>query len=216
MARKIYKIFYGIGHSSYFSLPQEQQADLIVKSDQSVKRHGGEALILCDSYWADEHTPFFGIERYPNVEAVQKHAADLLELSWTELFSSGTLLGVATPNYENLSWTFGSAKESATVYKLSMARRTAVSHQLTDEAMSAILEELAKKREASGGKIMLYGKIWTSEHWNSFILEEFPSADAAMEFHLAEQEMGFMRHVDAFVLLGTPAEPYTGLEWSLS
>jgi hypothetical protein len=50
--------------------------------------------MFCDSYWANEDYLGFGVVAFPNVEARQAHARDLLEMGWNQYFSAFTLLGI--------------------------------------------------------------------------------------------------------------------------
>jgi hypothetical protein len=50
-------------------------------------------LVLCASSWASEQQPFWGVEQFPNLEALQKHTELLNELNWSRYIESTTVLG---------------------------------------------------------------------------------------------------------------------------
>ena len=63
------------------------------KWEESVKRNGAHVVLYCDSYWANEDYLGFGLVAFPSVEARIAHANDLLELNWTQFFSTFTIMG---------------------------------------------------------------------------------------------------------------------------
>ena len=147
------------------------------------------------------------------MDAERKYSDDLAEMSWYDYVNGASQLGVAGPDYENLTWTLGDEKETSKVYKLYMVRLARPSYELSQDARSSVFEKLNAAFTKAGGRRMLSGKLWTTEEWTRFGLEEFPNADAAQEYNLAEQEMGFLQYLVGFVLLGTPMPKYSGLEW---
>jgi hypothetical protein len=72
---------------------KEQTATRWAKWRESADRTGALGVLYCDSYWANEDYLGFGVVAYPNVEARQAHATDLLKLNWTLYYSAFTLLG---------------------------------------------------------------------------------------------------------------------------
>jgi hypothetical protein len=78
----------------WYQLSQEEQNSLLDKVAQTLEKIGGKQIVVCDSSWASEQWPFFGVEEFPNIEAVQKHAQLLNELDWPSRYGmSITLLG---------------------------------------------------------------------------------------------------------------------------
>jgi hypothetical protein len=54
---------------------------------------GGKELILCSAAWSNERWPFFGVEEFPDLEAVQRHEQILTDLNWARYMDSRTTLG---------------------------------------------------------------------------------------------------------------------------
>jgi hypothetical protein len=48
---------------------------------------------MCNSVWASEQTQFWGVEEFPDIEAVQKLAQLQAELNWYRYVDSKTILG---------------------------------------------------------------------------------------------------------------------------
>jgi hypothetical protein len=97
MATPIYKAFYVRTTEAWYQLPPEEQAVLLKKVDEARTEVGGKTIILCDSGWSSEEWTTFGVEVYPDIEAVQRHSELLAEINWYRYIESRTLLGVTTP-----------------------------------------------------------------------------------------------------------------------
>lgn len=93
MARPIYKMFKVRWSDAWHQLSQEERSGLIVKVDAALERAGGKRILVCDSSWASEEWSGFGVEEFPDIEAVQRHAQDLSELNWFRYLESQSLLG---------------------------------------------------------------------------------------------------------------------------
>jgi len=65
----------------------------MAKVDEALEKAGGKRVVLCDSSWSSEEWGGCGVEEFPNIEAVQKHAELLNELNWFRYIESSTLLG---------------------------------------------------------------------------------------------------------------------------
>lgn len=93
MAKPIYKVWMGHVTDAWYALSQAEQNSLLQKVQGTLVQVGGKAVVTCDSSWSSEQTPLFGVEEYPDIEAVQKHAALLAELNWFRYIESTTVLG---------------------------------------------------------------------------------------------------------------------------
>ena len=49
--------------------------------------------MFCDSRWADEAMPLWGVIEYPDIEAYQRKVAALEEMDWWRYVSTRTVLG---------------------------------------------------------------------------------------------------------------------------
>src|SRR5690242_1691700 len=93
MAKPIYKMFTVRFSQAWYQLSQEEQTNLLGKVVEALEKVGGKTVLLCDSSWSSEQWPFFGVEEYPDLEAVQNHAKLLSELNWYRYIESSTVLG---------------------------------------------------------------------------------------------------------------------------
>ena len=97
MAGPVYKTFYARWKEAWFQLSKEEQDSLFEKIQAAMKKVGGKSMLICDSSWSSEKWWFWGVEEYPNIEAVQEYANMLNEMGWLRYVDSETLLGTAVP-----------------------------------------------------------------------------------------------------------------------
>jgi len=93
MAQPIYKLFLIKPLEASYQLSQEEKDSLFAKVDEALKKVGGKRIVVCKSGWSSEQWPFFGVEEFPDIEAVQKHSELLDELNWFRYIESTTVLG---------------------------------------------------------------------------------------------------------------------------
>jgi hypothetical protein len=93
MAQPIYEVFLGRMTEAWYRLSQEEQNSLLDKVNGALEKVGGKRVVMCDSSWASEQWPFFGVEVFPDIEAKQKHARLLGELNWVRYVEDMTVLG---------------------------------------------------------------------------------------------------------------------------
>jgi hypothetical protein len=98
MAQPIYKVFLIKFKESYYKLTPEEQNELGAQNEESLKQVGAEHIISCVSMWSSEKWLGWGVEKYPDIEAVQKHTQNLFNLNWFEYFESETVLGTEMPS----------------------------------------------------------------------------------------------------------------------
>lgn len=93
MAGPIYKMFRAQMKEAWYQLSKEQQDTMFAKMSETAERIGGKRLLICDSSWSSEKWPFWGVEEFPSLEAVQEYANCLVELDWFRYCDSETILG---------------------------------------------------------------------------------------------------------------------------
>ena len=93
MAQPIYKLFQFRNTEAYYALSQDERNELLGKLDAAFQKVGGKRIVLCDSSWASEEWPVFGVEQFPNIEAVQQYAEALAELNLPRYLVSVSILG---------------------------------------------------------------------------------------------------------------------------
>ena len=97
MAQPIHKVWFMKYKESWYKLTTEEQNKLLAQNAESLKQVGGEVIMVRVSAWSSEEWLAWGIEKFPNIEAVQNHAMNLFNLKWFEYIESKTYLGSEMP-----------------------------------------------------------------------------------------------------------------------
>jgi hypothetical protein len=93
MAQPIYKFFMFRNVEAFYQLSPAERDALFEKLDAAFKKAGGTRVITCKSGWSSEEWPYFGVEKFPNLEAVQQYTDAMDELNMPRYLVSKTLLG---------------------------------------------------------------------------------------------------------------------------
>jgi len=96
MAQPIYKNWSAKYTEAWYQLSPEEQNTLMAQNEASLKKVGAESIVFCISLSSEEGAGW-GVEKYPNIEAVQQHLQNLFALNWFRYFESNTNLGVEVP-----------------------------------------------------------------------------------------------------------------------
>lgn len=79
----VYKLWQsGPLSEAWYQLSPEEQQKLLGKVAGALTAVGGKELVLCEAGWSNEEWPLFGLEEFPDIEAVQRHQQLLAELEW--------------------------------------------------------------------------------------------------------------------------------------
>ena len=65
----------------------------MAKLIEAREKVGGESVVSCDTRWSSERWYECGVEKFPNIEAVQKLAELHKELNWYRYIDSVSVLG---------------------------------------------------------------------------------------------------------------------------
>jgi hypothetical protein len=93
MAKTIYKMFQTKLTEAWYQLSKEERDALMSKVSESLKSVGAKSVVTCSSVWSSEQYVIFGVEEYPDIEAVQKHTENLWNLNWFRYIESTSTLG---------------------------------------------------------------------------------------------------------------------------
>jgi hypothetical protein len=93
MAQPIYKLFLGKMTETWHQLPADEQHALLWKINAALEQVGGKRLVQCDPTWSTEQWHFWGVEEFPDIQAVMKHTKLLADLKWERYVETMTVLG---------------------------------------------------------------------------------------------------------------------------
>ena len=97
MSQPIYKLFMFRNTEAYYQASEEERNEFLGKLNAAFEKVGGKRLVACNSSWSSEQWPVFGVEIFPDIEAVQQYAEALNELNMPRYVESMTLLGTELP-----------------------------------------------------------------------------------------------------------------------
>ena len=93
MTGPIYKMFHARWTEAWYQLSQEQRDAIFAKMTETGERIGAKQVLVCNSSWSSEKWLFWGVEEFPNMEAVEEYTRCLVELEWFRYCDSEILLG---------------------------------------------------------------------------------------------------------------------------
>lgn len=96
MSTPIYKLYMGKLLEAWHQLSDDEQKALLVKVNASVEKVGGKRVIQCFPGWCTEEWHFWGVEEFPDLEAVMMHTQMLSDLHWHRYVESFSMLGTAS------------------------------------------------------------------------------------------------------------------------
>jgi hypothetical protein len=98
MAQPIYKLFMFRNTEAYYQASEEERSEFLGKLDAAFQKVGGKRLVFCNSYWSSDQWPVFGLEVFPDIEAVQQYAEAMNELNMPRYVESMSILGTEVPS----------------------------------------------------------------------------------------------------------------------
>ena len=93
MAGPIYKLWMTKYKDAWYQLSEEERNGHLAKVGEALKKVDGKTIKTCMSAWSTEQWQVFGMEEFPDVEAVREHTALLQELNHFRYFESVSMLG---------------------------------------------------------------------------------------------------------------------------
>jgi hypothetical protein len=94
MAKPVYKLFMARPTEAGYQLTEDERNKIWAKHAEISKKLDVKIILICDSYWVSEKWHFWGVEEYPNMDALQKYHEALNEIQWFRYFEAETLLGI--------------------------------------------------------------------------------------------------------------------------
>ena len=93
MSGKIYKLWMAKPKEADYQSSQEEESERSAKVVEALERVGGKRVLVCYSRWSSEEWTAFGIEEFPDIEAVQEFTQHLEELDHYRYLEVFSLLG---------------------------------------------------------------------------------------------------------------------------
>ena len=97
MSQPIYKMFMFRNTEAYYQASEEERNEVLGKVDAAFQKVGGKRLVWCNSYWCADQWQVFGVEVFPDIEAVQQYSQAMNEVNLSRYVESVSLLGTEFP-----------------------------------------------------------------------------------------------------------------------
>lgn len=204
MSSPIFQLFIGRNNIAATlarkNMPEAEQKTLDEKHQESLKANEVGVVLICNSAWADESRPWWGVLRFPSLEARIKHTATLQEIGWMDATDAFTLLGTSQNEPAEV-------KFENPIYKLWLIKNNPAAAQM--EGRPKGLEALMWARhnalyEEYKSQVMLYCNTnWCDETYSGFGISVYPNIEANMRIMEGLNELGWPRYLECNTLLGT-------------
>lgn len=93
MTQPIYRLWQARPTEAWYQLPEEEQQRLLGKLQEALEAVGGKEVVVCDSAWCNERWTFFGVEEFPDLDALQRLDQIHIDLNWWRYVDSYSTLG---------------------------------------------------------------------------------------------------------------------------
>ena len=118
-------------------------------------------IVICNSAWADEEHPAWGVFSFPDLPARIQHTRTLKKIGWLDLVEAFTLLG--TSDRAPVAVTLPNSIYKLWIGKISPAG-TGAYRQLSKELEAALWEKHNAVYEETGSKVVLScSSYWCNE-----------------------------------------------------
>ena len=92
MAGPIYKLWMFRPTEAWYQLSKEERDSLTKKVIEDIEKFG-KSVLMCPPTWSTERWYLFGVDEYPDIEAVQKFTEILIERDHFRYIEVESMLG---------------------------------------------------------------------------------------------------------------------------
>ena len=197
-------VWAGDAKEAWYQLPKDEQDKLMARVVDTLPRAGGKGVLACDADWSSRPWLFFGVEEYPDIEAVRRHAKLLQELNWYRYADTMMVLGTRWEGFEVQAPT--EAAPGKLIYKFWLARSTEAWNQLSKDEQDKLFARNAEAQQAGSKTLVLCDSAWSSEQWPACGVEEYLDIDSVQRHAKLLQELNWGRYFESLTMLGTRSE----------
>jgi hypothetical protein len=202
MNESIYQIFVAnnsiAGNLAWKALSEDERKALQEKERASREAVGAEAIVFCDSAWADEAHPWWGVLQFPDLQARIEHTRTLQRIGWLDLVNAFTLLGMAMSGPETLNI-------SNPIYKLWVIKNNPAGVDDPDSLWAIMREKHdALYQECNSQVLLICDSNWCSEAYPVFGLSAYPDIDSNRSIQAGLDKLGWRKRMESITYLGIP------------
>jgi hypothetical protein len=208
MNTPIYQIFYiknsAASNQAWKALSETERSALIEQERASRAEVKAKEIVICNSAWADEEHPTWGVLSFPDLAARIEHTRTLRKIGWLDMVEAFTLLGTSDRELEEVNI-------PNPIYKLWIGKinpaGTGAYRELAKGLEAALWEKHNAIYEETGSKVVLScSSYWCNEAYPFFGVSAYPSIEANQKVMRVLDELGWQHYIDVFTLLGIPEQ----------
>lgn len=208
MNTPIYQVFYiknSVASSQAWKSLSKADRDALAEQESASRAEvKAKEVVICDSAWADEEHPAWGVLSFPDLAARIQHTNTLRKIGWLDLVEAFTLLG--TSDREPEAVTFSNPIYKLWIGKISAAG-TGAYRELSKGLEAALWEKHNAVYEETGSKMVLScSSYWCNEAYPFFGISAYPSIEANQKVMQALDDLGWQLYLDVFTILGIPEQ----------
>ncbi len=198
----IYHLFIVRGYrEAYYQLSQEEREQLWARVGESGRAAGAKVLVGCYSRWSNEVYPAWGVEEFPDLQAVQQSARtneknEHFRYIEAETYNGNLMEGFQIPKVDLPD----------PIYQLFLVRNhhndawASLPEDTRDRIFSAVGESIRKH----GGISLIGCDInWSNEEYSFFGVTAWPNMEAEQAHFHDLTCFGWHRYFYAKTILGT-------------
>jgi hypothetical protein len=203
MSKPIYQIFVGnnniAGNLAWKALSEAKQKALWDQEKAAREVVGAKALLVCDSAWADEAHPWWGVSHFPDLQARIEQTRMLKKAGWLDIMDAFTLLG--TSDNEPEAVTVPNPIYKLWIIKNNPATALTLNHPKGLDAL--MWEKHNALYKQYGSQTMLYCEsTWCNEAYQGFEISVYPDVEANMKIMAGLNELGWPGYFEVISYLG--------------
>lgn len=198
----IYHLFIVRGYrEAYYQLSPEARDQLWARVGESGRAAGAKVLVGCYSRWSNETYPAWGVEEFPNLQAVQQSARTNEKNQHFRYIEAETYKGVLMEGFQ-----IPIVNIPDPIYQLFLVKNhhndawASLAEDTRDRIFSAVGESIRKH----GGINLIGCDInWSNEEYSFFGVTAWPNIEAEQAHFKDLTNFGWQRYFYAKTILGT-------------
>ena len=203
MSTPIYQLFVLknniASNQAWKALSETENKALNDQEKASREEAGAKFVIGCNSAWADEAHPFWGVLRFPDLQARITHTQRLQKIGWLDITDAFTLLGTSDTEPETVT-------VPNPIYKLWIIKNnpaTVLTGNLPKGLDALRWEKHNALYKENASQIMLACHSgWCNEAYQGFGISVYPSVEANMKVMAGLNELGWPGFFEVSSYLG--------------
>jgi hypothetical protein len=205
MSKPVFKLYLMKLKLEAVVMPEEQQQALMGKTQDVLAQAGGKSLIA-GQIWSDEHYRYFGVEQFPDWQALREHTRCLDEMNWFQYIESETLVGLENPDNPTRQEPLLLASGTEEPFFLIYLARFNDEFEITEAVMKEAEQVNQLMKELGIIDMISVNARIGNEAWGMFGIQLIPSMDALEKKQAAQAKAKWWKYIEARTYLGSASD----------